>query len=1317
MTDIISVAATQTSGAGINTNTEASRVNELIPSYLKENAQGLIGFIEDYYKWLNKDTGPSKLIDNIVREQDIDQTSLDFLDGIQGEIARNIPNSAVLDRVSLYKKIVQYYKIKGSEDSVSAFFRIFYDEIVSVSYPKEQLFKLSSGNWEKKNVVEDTILRANYIGGTVPLSTTHIGTKFNILNLAGQNIGDAILSSFTNIDEGFDAPLNEAQLELQFDAFDETTVGSGGSDWTETSFDVPSRVTVDATDVVYNEDDNIWTFDGEGDYLQTPDAVSDITYGNEHTLLARLARIDNVTGDHDQCVISMANIDTPHQGIELYLDRSSGAIGRRFTDIGKPMIFRDEVNRITLSNFPDVWALNDQWFLMDSQVEGKDAYIKNFDNIGDDIDFTDEDVIYFGIDDRYYIESASAGVLYYSQGYIGDDVAAQNVHWVQVRNAGEEDTFSSQPFAYDERTIVTDDYLFHRSNLYNVELYKKDNNDEWYFHTNLESGSPMTSMSYDASVKSLVIGTPLEKKVYIYDLDTYDLFQEFGTISGTDPRFGLTVSADNSNIIVGQYDYMNDEWSDSTLTRYTRADLVTGSIEANHSHYARIFGDDIISISDNIISFKAKKLGIDNHLDKPCDVAYDSANNLVIVANPHKEETYIYENIDTGFWTAPEGTASSVSITLENNTTGISQTIGWGPEEDSYMTSTGSQLLTKIFTSGELDDSNGVSNWQRIQTISSKSYSVAVDGNNLLIGGDSVDYYVYSGPLFVYNINITSSSINYGKKLSLFNNEVSILGFEELQKLYTYKLDNLVGSLDEPIIDFINTPIEYGIKYSNAQLPAITELSKYHVVAIQGKRDRFNGFIKVSINGGNYETIFEGDTLTFLELDETSHLTMGQNGNGEDYFKGHLTNVYFYNRLVDTVELVNIKEYLDAKANEWYILQFGSLNGTLVGVNQIVETSGEYIFDTLSGYEVDQFWILDEAPSVGTQLAIDVTYGPVLSKTQRVAWGDNTSQAFVKQNNGNKLRHVFTGVVAGKYLDQKGFLSNNNKLHDGDKWQEFSYVINPSISPKLWQQEFLSLVHPAGMKYIAALLLLLPRTRDWVGPNIEFDSASQKYIWNKPSTNFIAPYETKRPKWDLDWMHGLVPETREGVNHSPIYQPGWLDDYQAMLMVIGGDMFPNGANAEEFLRVNKLCLQLFNELTPGRDERAREDYKQNLKFKDHNPITDYLYVPISQAIEDFSENDYLIRFSNWSSIIEPLPSVIICEIIQGGNSTTTSFDETIDGGLSSPEPTETLEAGDEETYCSNIDDGGNSFEVTPESFINGGPSYPEPEEILGGGGA
>src|SRR5210317_1345838 len=136
-------------------NHEREKVRELVPQYLRDSAANLISFMEEYYGYLNREGYASYEINHIIDENDIDVTSEKYLDAIQGEIAKIVPNSSVIDRNTLYKRIVHYYRIKGTPESVGAFFQIMFDSAVDVYYPGDNLFKLSAGNFNSTSSLYD----------------------------------------------------------------------------------------------------------------------------------------------------------------------------------------------------------------------------------------------------------------------------------------------------------------------------------------------------------------------------------------------------------------------------------------------------------------------------------------------------------------------------------------------------------------------------------------------------------------------------------------------------------------------------------------------------------------------------------------------------------------------------------------------------------------------------------------------------------------------------------------------------------------------------------------------------------------------------------------------------------------------------------------------------------------------------------------------------------------------------------------------------------------------------------------------------------
>ena len=93
--------------------------------------------------------GPSHVMNNIERAMDIDNNSQQFLELMQKEIASVIPRDITVNKRNLYKNIVDYYKVRGSADSIEIFFRLLFNDEVEVQYPWDKTLIPSSGDWDQ----------------------------------------------------------------------------------------------------------------------------------------------------------------------------------------------------------------------------------------------------------------------------------------------------------------------------------------------------------------------------------------------------------------------------------------------------------------------------------------------------------------------------------------------------------------------------------------------------------------------------------------------------------------------------------------------------------------------------------------------------------------------------------------------------------------------------------------------------------------------------------------------------------------------------------------------------------------------------------------------------------------------------------------------------------------------------------------------------------------------------------------------------------------------------------------------------------------
>jgi len=90
---------------------------------------------------------PSYEVNRIVEERNIDLATDRYLEIIQRETAVNVPGKFTQKDINLYKNLLKYYSLRGSENSIELFFRIIFKQSAEVYYPYTDTLKPSSGRW------------------------------------------------------------------------------------------------------------------------------------------------------------------------------------------------------------------------------------------------------------------------------------------------------------------------------------------------------------------------------------------------------------------------------------------------------------------------------------------------------------------------------------------------------------------------------------------------------------------------------------------------------------------------------------------------------------------------------------------------------------------------------------------------------------------------------------------------------------------------------------------------------------------------------------------------------------------------------------------------------------------------------------------------------------------------------------------------------------------------------------------------------------------------------------------------------------------
>jgi hypothetical protein len=207
-----------------------------------------------------------------------------------------------------------------------------------------------------------------------------------------------------------------------------------------------------------------------------------------------------------------------------------------------------------------------------------------------------------------------------------------------------------------------------------------------------------------------------------------------------------------------------------------------------------------------------------------------------------------------------------------------------------------------------------------------------------------------------------------------------------------------------------------------------------------------------------------------------------------------------------------------------------------------------FSFSDLNGHAFNSFLYFndpelqypqDEDDKQNTTIQVKVDYGLGGGKDEVIYWGDGRLNKLI---DNVALRHQYTLEYLGEYFDKKGRLSSKLRLQDSEFWQRFSYVIRSGLKVEDWESTFLNLVHPAGLKFFASVILLVIRDNHWYGPRyINFDPVTrQNDNLLRIEDEYLAPFRTKQPLEDLRWLESLVAPSENGGYHLPMFQPGWL---------------------------------------------------------------------------------------------------------------------------------------------------------------------------------
>jgi hypothetical protein len=124
-----------------------SIVDDVVPEHISHNYPGLMAAVKSYADFLEHTNNAGHFLNTIDAQRDIDRIEEGLIYQLQKEIGATIPQQFSADPRLLYKRVTEFYRSRGTPDSIRAFFRILFNDDVELYFPKEDMLIPSDGKF------------------------------------------------------------------------------------------------------------------------------------------------------------------------------------------------------------------------------------------------------------------------------------------------------------------------------------------------------------------------------------------------------------------------------------------------------------------------------------------------------------------------------------------------------------------------------------------------------------------------------------------------------------------------------------------------------------------------------------------------------------------------------------------------------------------------------------------------------------------------------------------------------------------------------------------------------------------------------------------------------------------------------------------------------------------------------------------------------------------------------------------------------------------------------------------------------------------
>jgi len=175
----------------------SSYIDELVPDHIESKFPDLVSFLKTYSLYLERSNDSGFYLNALDIQRDIDFVEENLLTELQNEIGIAVPRDFAADPRMFYKRLVEFYKSRGTPESITSFFRMIYDDDVETYFPFVDLLNPSDGDWTDQTAA----VIADRTGFTPNHTFTLSGTQANPTIISGNN--DAVQAAIFDDDVVF----------------------------------------------------------------------------------------------------------------------------------------------------------------------------------------------------------------------------------------------------------------------------------------------------------------------------------------------------------------------------------------------------------------------------------------------------------------------------------------------------------------------------------------------------------------------------------------------------------------------------------------------------------------------------------------------------------------------------------------------------------------------------------------------------------------------------------------------------------------------------------------------------------------------------------------------------------------------------------------------------------------------------------------------------------------------------------------------------------------------------------------------------------